>query len=114
MQVQDVYYGDAAIKFKMNSIDSTAFYGKPSERYLLDDYTRVPVMVEVMREYVPGVMVRKRRDGFHFLVLDNGIAGVLGVFEIYDRRAPTGFGPHGVEDTLNGDTFNYVGIDHFP
>lgn len=24
-----------------------------------------------MREYVPGVMVRKRRDGFHFLVLDN-------------------------------------------
>ena len=28
-------------------------------------------MEEVMREYVPGVMVRKRKDGFHFLVLDN-------------------------------------------
>jgi hypothetical protein len=28
-------------------------------------------MEEVMREYVPGVMVRKRKDGFHFLVLDD-------------------------------------------
>jgi hypothetical protein len=28
-------------------------------------------MEEVMREYVPGVMVRKRKDGFHFMNLDN-------------------------------------------
>ena len=71
MQVQDVYHADNSAKFSTVDIDSTAFYGKASETYLLDDFTRFPVMEEVMREYVPGVMVRKRKDGFHFLVLDN-------------------------------------------
>ncbi|WP_276372516.1 hypothetical protein [Chryseolinea sp. H1M3-3] len=70
MQVQDVYYGES-VNTKPMLVDSTAFYGKASETYYLDDYTRFPVMEEVMREYVPGVMVRKRKDGFHFLVLDN-------------------------------------------
>ncbi|RZK24487.1 MAG: hypothetical protein EOO56_01165 [Hymenobacter sp.] len=50
--------------------DTVAFYGRPDEHYRLDDYTRFPTMEEVMREYVPGVLVRKRRDGFHFLVVD--------------------------------------------
>ena len=50
--------------------DTIAFYGRPNERYLLDDYTRFPVLEEVMREYVPGVLVRKHRDGFHFRVID--------------------------------------------
>ena len=71
MQVQDIYYGDNSASFKVTAIDSTSFYSKASETYFLDDYTRFTVMEEVMREYVPGVMVRKRRDGFHFLVLDN-------------------------------------------
>lgn len=71
MQVQDIYYGDHAVKYDSSRADSTAFYGTASETYYLDDYTRFPVMEEVMREYVPGVMVRKRRDGFHFIVLDN-------------------------------------------
>ncbi|HZB15299.1 MAG TPA: hypothetical protein VE467_19830 [Chryseolinea sp.] len=70
MQIQDIYYGDAA-KPQIAAIDSASFYGKSSETYFLDDYTRFTVMEEVMREYVPGVMVRKRKDGFHFLVLDN-------------------------------------------
>jgi hypothetical protein len=50
--------------------DSASFFGKPDERYRLDDYTRFKTLEEVMREYVPGVRVRKRRDGFHFVVLD--------------------------------------------
>lgn len=50
--------------------DSASFFGKPDERYRLDDYTRFKTMEEVMREYVPGVRVRKRRDGFHFVVFD--------------------------------------------
>ncbi len=50
--------------------DSTSFFGKPDERYMLDDYTRFKTMEEVMREYVSGVLVRKRRDGFHFIALD--------------------------------------------
>ncbi|UOG75326.1 hypothetical protein MTX78_01710 [Hymenobacter tibetensis] len=50
--------------------DSAAFYGKPDETYFLDKYTRFKVLEEVMREYVPGVVVRIRKDGFHFLVVD--------------------------------------------
>ncbi len=71
MQVQDVYYEDYITRFKNPIPDSIAFYGMPDEKYLLDDYTRFPVMEEIMREYVPGVYVRKNRDGFHFKVLDN-------------------------------------------
>ncbi len=71
MQVQDIYYGDRFINFSDAVADSSAFYGKADQTYLLDDYTRFTVMEEVMREYVSAVMVRKRRDGFHFLVLNN-------------------------------------------
>jgi hypothetical protein len=52
------------------STDTIAFYGRPDERYLLDDYTRFPSLEDVMREYVPGVLVRQRKDGFHFMVVD--------------------------------------------
>ncbi len=71
LQVQDVYYRDQLEKFSNRETDSTAFYGPPDEKYMLDAFTRFQVMEEVMREYVPGVMVRKRKDGFHFLVLDD-------------------------------------------
>ena len=50
--------------------DTSLFYGQPDERYYLDDYTRFPVMEEVMREYVHGVLVRKRKGHFHFKVID--------------------------------------------
>ena len=50
--------------------DTVAFYGKPSEQFFLDDYTRFPTVEDVLREYVPAVLVRKRRDGFHFMVVD--------------------------------------------
>ena len=69
MQVQDVFYQDRN-KTITSGVDTTAFYGKADATYYLDDYTRFPVMEEILREYVPGVMVRKRKDGFHFLVLD--------------------------------------------
>lgn len=78
MQVQDVFYyeqfGDQVVP---PMVDSSAFYGKADATYLLDDYTRFPVMEEVMREYVPGVFVRKRKDGFHFIVVDQVRGGVL-------------------------------------
>lgn len=78
MQVQDVYYYDAYGKrTELPLVDSSAFYGQADATYYLDDYTRFPVMEEVMREYVPGVFVRKRKDGFHFVVVDDINGGVL-------------------------------------
>jgi hypothetical protein len=67
LQVQKIYYED---KYITPTVDSSAFYGKADETYLLDDYTRFPVMEEVMREYVPGVFVRKQRDNFKFYLVD--------------------------------------------
>ena len=78
MQVQDIFYYDSlANRFVTPRVDSSAFYGTADATYYLDDYTRFPVMEEVMREYVPGVFVRKRKDGFHFLVIDDARGGIL-------------------------------------
>ncbi len=52
------------------SKDTSLFYGRPDERYYLDDYTRFPVMEEVMREYIHGVLVRRHHGHFRFMVLD--------------------------------------------
>lgn len=71
LQVQDIYYRDQFERLAIREADSSAFYGPPDEKYILDAFTRFPVMEEVMREYVPGVMVRKRKDGFHFMVIDH-------------------------------------------
>jgi hypothetical protein len=71
MQVQDIYYrdlGDRIVNKPKN--DSTSFFGKADKTYNLDDYTRFPLLEEVMREYVPDVFVRKRRDGFHFMMVN--------------------------------------------
>ncbi|MGI4872222.1 MAG: hypothetical protein ACRYFX_13730 [Janthinobacterium lividum] len=57
--------------------DSGAFYGHPTARYLLDTYTRFPTLEDVFREYVPGILVRNRKDGFHLLVPDNNTREVM-------------------------------------
>lgn len=77
MQVQDVYYDDKVSYVNHPLKDSTAFYGVADETYLLDDFTRFPVMEEVMREYVPGVWVRKHKGKFVFMVLDNPNKGLF-------------------------------------
>ncbi|WP_245120867.1 hypothetical protein [Hymenobacter volaticus] len=69
-QVQAIYSKKYESRYSIPPADSMAFYGKPDEIYFLDKYTRFKVLEEVMREYVPGVIVRIRKDGFHFLVTD--------------------------------------------
>lgn len=68
MQTQTTYLGDRAIQYRPPAIDSAAFYGAPSESYLLDAYTRFPTTEDVLREYVLGVMVRKRQGHFQWIV----------------------------------------------
>jgi hypothetical protein len=67
MQVQDIFREESVAD---PAIDTTAFYGKANETYYLDAFTRFPVMEEVMREYVPGVFLRKGKQGFYFMALD--------------------------------------------
>jgi hypothetical protein len=72
MQVENIYSHNPRLS-NLQSIDSTAFYGTADNTYLLDDFTRFPLVEEVLREYVPGVFVRKRKDGFHFLVVNKDL-----------------------------------------
>jgi len=76
-QAERTFAGRHRFEFALEKVDSLAFYGKPSEQYLLDKYTRFKVMEEVLREYVPGVLVRIRKDGFHLLVVDKTNKSVL-------------------------------------
>lgn len=76
-QLQTHYFGKYRNLYAPLRPDSSAFYGPPDETYFLDKYTRFKVMEEVMREYVPGVVVRIRKDGFHFLVVDRVNKAVL-------------------------------------
>ncbi|HEX8507069.1 MAG TPA: hypothetical protein VF630_17025 [Hymenobacter sp.] len=69
-QVQNAFSGKYRNRYASERVDSAAFFGQPNETYLLDKYTRFKVLEEVLREYVPGVIVRIRKDGFHLLVAD--------------------------------------------
>lgn len=69
MQTEDIFYR-GRVRSLSQPGDSSAFYGIASEQYDLDDYTRFPVMEEVMREYVKGVRLRKKNDQFIFKVLN--------------------------------------------
>ena len=57
--------------FLREQADTTMFYGKPDYHYHLDDYTRFITMVEVMKEFVMPVRVRKQGDKFRFRVYNS-------------------------------------------
>lgn len=69
MQIDDVYKRSAS-QAALVLMDSLPFYGQPLEQYNLDDYTRFPLMEEVIREYVKGVRLRKKNDQFIFKVIN--------------------------------------------
>jgi len=64
MQVQNIFAAKQLKEVYAPRIDSTAFYGKPSKTYLLDNYTRFPTMEEVLREYVGSIAVVKHQGKF--------------------------------------------------
>ena len=70
-QIQTSYYRRQNNVYRVPATDSIAFFGEADEVYKLDDYTRFKTLEEVLREYVPGVKVRIKKDGFHLTVLDN-------------------------------------------
>jgi hypothetical protein len=122
MQVQNIYPNEKFNKVSNPVLDSTAFFGKADETYYLDDFTRFPVMEEVMREYVPGVLVRKRRDGFHFVLLDKVNSGVLrddpvillDGFPIWDADDIMKFDPLKVRKLEVVNRLYYLGSMFFP
>ena len=71
MQVQNSYHNQYTTPTQPPRTDSAAFYGQPNEHYELDAFTRFTVMEEVLSEYVPGVLVRRRNR--HFVLRVNNI-----------------------------------------
>lgn len=77
MQFENAYNDEQRGRITTIMRDTIPFYGQPDEDYILDDYTRFPVMEEVMREYVPGILVRKRKKDFYFITLDDNNKSVF-------------------------------------
>jgi hypothetical protein len=77
MQVQNIYTGKAR-RFSYPLIDTGAFYGKPDNVYMLDNYTRFTTMEEVLREYVTQAIVGISDKKFRIRVLTiEGLKGGL-------------------------------------
>ncbi len=66
-------FGDDRLKelYFPQVVDTSRFYGKADESYLLDDYTRFTTMEEVLREYVVGVFVSRSGRDYRLRVIDN-------------------------------------------
>jgi hypothetical protein len=61
-EVGNKYRAEAKTRYITEGLDTTDFYGKPDKRYMLDDYTRIPNMEEILYEYVQEARARKLED----------------------------------------------------
>jgi len=64
VQVQNIYSAKAIGHIKEPPTDTLAFFGKPDLKYFLDAYTRFGTMEEVVREYVEGVSLHRKKNDF--------------------------------------------------
>jgi hypothetical protein len=71
LQLQNDYNQNYTNKFEIPLVDTTAFYYKPDNVYLLDDYSRFATLEEVFREYMTPVKLSKSGDNFNISVYDN-------------------------------------------
>lgn len=69
MQTHNIYWNAENNKIAASVIDSTDFYDRVDNTYILDNYTRFPTMEEVMREFIPEVIVRKQDNNFIFRIV---------------------------------------------
>jgi hypothetical protein len=69
-EAQYLFHEDTIRQFLAPAIDTTAFYGEPDERYLLDNYTRFTTLEEIFREYVKAVNISKKNGRFTLGVID--------------------------------------------
>lgn len=70
MQVNNVFNSECLNEEIAVPVDSAAFYNHPAKVYLLDDYVRFRTMEEVLREYVPEVLVNIKKGEYHLNVPD--------------------------------------------
>lgn len=74
-QIENAYYtqkSDSIIKLKI----SKHFYQNPNQVYILEDYTRFPSVVDIIRENIGGVFIRKKKDGYHLSTEAGTVTGI--------------------------------------
>ncbi len=71
IQILNIYSGNMIKRYYDPQADSSAFYGKPTKTYKLDDYTRFTTMEEDLREYVSEDNIVNSRGKFHIKVLSD-------------------------------------------
>jgi hypothetical protein len=71
LQIQNYYNLNYTNKFEIPLVDTTGFYHKPDNSYLLDDYSRFATLEEVFREYMTPVKLTKSGGNFDISVYDN-------------------------------------------
>ncbi len=77
MQTRNAFLPKNYLEGDRSISDTLAFFGLPDERYSLDDFTRFPTMEEVFREYVRGVLVRRKQKEFHFKMIDKLVPNTI-------------------------------------
>lgn len=70
VQVSNIYSGKYLKRYYDLAVDTSAYYGKPSAVYKLDDFTRFTTMEEDLREYVKEDNIINTRGKFHIKVLN--------------------------------------------
>jgi hypothetical protein len=76
-QVQNSFVYNKMNQSVMPLKDTNAFYQKPDAVYLLDNYVRFTTLEEVLREYVPEVLVRVHNGKFHLPVFNTSTKKVF-------------------------------------
>ena len=70
VQVHNAYNSKLLNRESMTRPDTIPFYFLPDKLYRLDDYVRFATMEEVLREYVPEITVRVRKDEYQLRAMD--------------------------------------------
>ena len=71
MQVQNVFAAKQIRQFYEPAVDTSLFYGTPTTRYKLDDYTRFTTTGEVLHEYITSISVSSHRGKFDIRMIHN-------------------------------------------
>ncbi|TWI93911.1 hypothetical protein JN11_04921 [Mucilaginibacter frigoritolerans] len=69
VQVANIYSGSFLKRYYDAIVDSSAYYGRPTNVYKLDDFTRFTTMEEDLREYVKEDNIINSRGNFHIKVI---------------------------------------------
>jgi hypothetical protein len=77
-QVQNAFFADKLRNFKSYTTDSIFFYGPAESVYRLDEFVRFKTTEEVLREYVPAVVVFRQRNNFSIVVDKKTLSGPTG------------------------------------